>query len=262
MKKSLQLLGAVLLLTCVSLAQSNLRYDTNFVAYNTKLCFESASGTGIDICLKRAGAGQLSIEKADGTSATLLNGGVGGAAGTLGTYQGTTSVPITGTSFTALIAAASDIKIPANASGVAGKRLTITAHGVYTTAAASLLNAEVMLCQVSGCASGTVVAPAGCAIVSTNQANVLANGQFTMECYLTSTATVGASGTYMAKAVASFNLGAATTAVQSYFADAVTAVSAAVDETKDEFVNIAFKFTTGNAGNSATLHDASVSLSN
>lgn len=178
----------------------------------------------------------------------------------LGNYQGTTAVSITTTSFTALIAAASDIAIPGNTIVQAGQRLRIHAAGVYTNAAASLLNAEVMLCTVSGCGSGTVVAPAGCAVVTTNQANNLTNGQWTLDCELTSTSTLGASGTFMAKSIVSANLGSATTAVQSPFADTVVAVSAAVDETVTEFVNIAFKFSTSNAGNLATVNSASVDL--
>lgn len=178
----------------------------------------------------------------------------------LGSYQGTTSVPITDTAFHALVAAASDIPIPANLTSVAGRKIRIHGSGVYTTGAASLLNAEVMLCTVSGCGSGTVVAPAGCAITSTNQANVLANGQFWIDCTLTSTSTLGASGTYMAKGQLCINLGNATSVGCTDFLDTATAVSAAVDETVQEFVNIAFKFSTGNAGNAAVLHEFDVKV--
>jgi hypothetical protein len=171
-------------------------------------------------------------------------------------------VGITDTAFHALIAAASDIKIPANSIAAAGKHIHVHFEGVYTNAAASLLNAEVMLCQVSGCATGTVVAPAGCAVVTTNQANNLTNGQFYGDCDLISTSTLGASGTFMAKSLVGANLGAATSAVTSLFQDTATAVSAAVDETKDQFVNPAFKFTTSNAGNSAIVHLVTVDLSN
>lgn len=180
----------------------------------------------------------------------------------LGTYQGTTSVGITDTAFHALVAAASDIPIPAGATAIAGKRIHIRGDGIYTTGAASVLNAEAMICTVSGCATGTVVAPAGCTVVTTNQANVLSNGQFTIDCTLTSSATVGASGTYMAKSVVCANLGATTAVVLSCFADTATAVSAAVDETVREFVNIGFKFTTSNASNAAVLHSLSVELMN
>jgi hypothetical protein len=174
----------------------------------------------------------------------------------LGSYQGTTSVPITDTAFHALIAASSDILIPANFTSVAGHKIRIHGSGVYTTGAASVLNAEVMLCQVSGCATGTVVAPAGCAITSTNQANVLANGQFWIDCTITSTSTLGSSGTFMAKGQLCINLGATTAVGCTDFLDTATAVSAAVDQTVNEFVNIAFKFTTSNAGNSAILLEA------
>jgi len=178
----------------------------------------------------------------------------------LGSYQGTTSVPITDTAFHALIAASSDIPIPANVTNISARKIRIHGSGVYTNAAASLLNAEVMLCTVSGCGSGTVVAPAGCAVVTTNQANNLTNGQFSIDCTLTTTSTTGSSGTFMAKALVCANLGAATSAAQSCFQDNVVAVSAAVDQTVQEFVNIAFKFSTSNAGNSAILLEADVKV--
>jgi hypothetical protein len=180
--------------------------------------------------------------------------------GAVGAYQGVASVGITTANFTALIAAASDVKIPANFLNVAGKKVRVHGSGVYTTGAASLLNVRVDLCTISGCASGTDFAAAGCAVVTTNQANVLANGQFSIDCTFTTTSTLGASGTLMAKALVCAQLGAATTAVQSCFQDAVLAVSAAVDETVDEFVNISFKFTTSNAGNSAILNEMTVEL--
>lgn len=180
----------------------------------------------------------------------------------LGVYQGTTSVPITDTAFHALIAAASDIPIPANLANINPRKIRCRGDGVYTTAAASLLNAELMLCTVSGCGSGTVVAPAGCAVTTTNQANVLANGQFTIDCSLTTTSTLGASGTFMAKSTVCANLGTATSAALSCFADTATAVSAAVDETVQEFLNPAFKFSTSNAGNSAIIHDFGCKVEN
>jgi hypothetical protein len=179
----------------------------------------------------------------------------------LGSYQGTQSVSITDTAFHALIPASSDILVPANLVSVAGHKLRIHASGVYTTAAASVLNVEVMLCTVSGCGSGTVVAPAGCAVTSTNQANILTNGQFWIDCSLTSTSTLGSAGTFMAKSELCINLGATTGAGCTDFLDTLAAASGAtVDETVPEFVNIAFKFTTSNAGNAATLLEGDVKL--
>lgn len=180
--------------------------------------------------------------------------------GAIGAYQGVASVAITTGNFTALIAAASDVKIPANFLNVAGKKVRVHGSGVYTNAAASLLNARVDLCTISGCATGTDFAAAGCAVVTTNQANNDTNGQFSIDCTFTTTSTLGASGTLMAKALVCAQLTAATTGVQSCFQDAVLAVSATVDETVDEFVNISFKFTTGNAGNSAILNEMTVEL--
>lgn len=206
-------------------------------------CWEGTQMAGWDVCIQRYATGIASINNL-GSQLVL---------GALGTYQGTTAVGITDTAFHALAAAASDIPIPANLINTAGKAVKVHADGVYTNGAASLLNAEVMLCQTSGCATGTVVSPAGCAIVTTNQANNLTNGQFSLDCSLIASATVGSSGTFMAKGTACAELGSATTVAASCFLDTATAVSAAVDETKAEYVNIGFKFSTSNAGNSATV---------
>jgi hypothetical protein len=173
----------------------------------------------------------------------------------LGSFQGTTSVPITDANFHALIAAASDITIPANTLNINPRKITCHASGVYTNAAASLLNVRIDLCTVSGCATGTDFAAAGAQVVTTNQANNLTNGQWSIDANFTSTSTLGSSGTLMAKALVCANLGAAVTAVQSCFQDQATAVSAAVDETVTEFANVSFKFTTSNAGNSAIAHE-------
>lgn len=180
----------------------------------------------------------------------------------LGAFQGTTPVGITDTAFHALIAAAADPSIPANLSNINPRKIRCHGSGVYTNAAASLLNVDLQVCTVSGCATGTVVSPAGCAVVTTNQANNLTNGQFSIDCTLTSTSTLGSSGTYMAKSLVCANLGAATSAAQSCFADTATAVSAAVDQTVQEFLNPAFKFTSSNAGNSATINEFDCKVDN
>lgn len=179
----------------------------------------------------------------------------------LGAYQGTTSVPITDTAFHALIAAGSDLQIPANLLNIAnGRKIKFHSSGTYVNAAASLLNARADLCTVSGCGSGTDFAAAGCSVTTTNQANNLSNGQWSLDCSFTSTSTVGATGTLMAKALVCANLGAATSAAQSCFQDTATAVSAAVDETVPQFINVSFKFSTSNAGNSAIVLEADASV--
>jgi len=213
------------------------------------LCFESQPNAGQDTCLFRDYQNHITIYDGAGV---IREGGISTFPGS---YQGTTSVGITDTNFHALVAASSDILLPANTTGVANETLKIHADGTYVDAAASLLNVELMICQTSGCASGTVVAPAGCSITTTNQANTLTNGQFTIDCTLVATSTVGSSGTFMAKGTVCANLGAATSAALSCFADTATAASSAVDETKNEFINIGFKFSTSNAGNSAIVND-------
>jgi hypothetical protein len=168
----------------------------------------------------------------------------------VGIYQGTTATAITTGNFTPLTGPTTQ-KIRAG-TALAGRVVTVHYGGVYTTGAASLLNTEVSLCTVAGCGSGTVVSPTGCVVITTNQANVLANGQFDVTCTFI-VATTGAAGTLMAKSTGAYQLGAATSAALSVFADLATALSSAVDLTVDEFVQPQFKFTTSNAGNSATL---------
>ena len=211
----------------------------------------TTTDTNVGIAVATKGTG-LFYNAAFGSLSDLIGG--------LGAYQGVTSVGITDTNFHALIAAASDILVPANAIQSAGRRIHVHGDGVYTNGAASLLNVELIICQTSGCATGTTVAPAGCAVVTTNQANNVTNGQFDIDCSLVSTSTTGASGTFMAKSKVCAQLGAAVTAASSCFNDQATAVSAAVSETVAEYLNIAFKFSTSNAGNSAILHSASADI--
>lgn len=243
------------------------------VAYGGGTVVVDASFGGTSATITGSAAGSTAVAVLDLRSGTPIYYGWNGSAyaivlnvtatgvrpGLLGTFQGTSSTSITTGNFTVLTGPA--ISIPASVANIAGKRIRVHGSGVYTNAAASLLNADIALCTVSGCGSGTVVAPAGCVVTSTNQANNLTNGQFTFDCTFT-TATTGAAGTLMAKATAGFNLGAATTAVQSIFADTATAASAAVDLTVAEFVHPRFKFTTSNAGNSATLQEVSVEVLN
>lgn len=177
---------------------------------------------------------------------------------TLGTFQGVTSTAITTGNFTVLTGPTT-IKIPAGKANFAGKTVRVKYRGVYTTGAASLLNTELSFCTIAGCASGTVVSPVGCVVISTNQANVLANGQFDGECMFTVAAT-GTSGTVMAKSSVSFQLGAATSAALSQFEDLATAVSTAIDLTVDEYLTLQFKFTTSNAGNAATAQIVSAEI--
>jgi hypothetical protein len=213
-------------------------------------CFEAQPNAGPDTCLFRDYVGHIGMYNGAGSVS------LGGLAQNYGTYQGTTAVGITNTSYTPLIASGSDIALQAGTQGVAGKHFHVRASGVYTNAAASLLNAEVLVCQVSGCATGTTVAL--CPITTTNQANDLTNGQWYLDCVLTATSTVGTGATYMAKGTLGANLGSATTAAISFFGDTTTAASSAFDQTQTEYVNIAFKFTTSNAGNSATVDELTV----
>lgn len=176
----------------------------------------------------------------------------------IGIYQGTTATAITTGNFTPLLGPTTQ-KIRAGTANTAGRLVTVRYGGVYTTGAASLLNTEVSLCTVALCASGTVVSPVGCVVTTTNQANVLANGQFYAECYFI-TATTGSAATLMAKSSGQYQLGSAVTAALSPFGDLATALSTAVDLTVDEFVQPQFKFTTSNAGNSATLQFMTISI--
>lgn len=201
----------------------------------------------------------LAVDKTNGALYTCTDGGLKSPGYLIGAVQSVTATAITDTNFNTLTGGG--VKIAGNAANIAGKSLHVVARGIYTTAAASLLNVQIALCQVSGCASGTVVQPAGCVVTTTNQANVLTAGQWQLDCELIAVAT-GTSATFMAHANAAVSLGAATSAALSTFADTATAVSAAVNLTVDEFVHPQFKFSTSNAGNTATLNQLIVELRN
>jgi hypothetical protein len=235
--------------------------DTNFHALAGPLTLTSVAVGGVYTGTITGGASNALVGQYFNT--TGFTNAVNNKAGALCTASTATTITLAGgqtIAETASAFASNDIPLLANSLGVPGKRVRIHASGVANVAAASLLNLEVMLCQVPGCGSGTIVAPAGCAITTTNQANVLANDQWTLDCTLTATATVGSAGTFWAKGTACANLGAAASAVLSCFADTATAASAAVDETKNEYVNIGFKFSTSNAGNTVTPAEYAVEV--
>lgn len=233
---------------------------TNFTALAGPLTLTSVAVNGVYTGTITGGAANALVGQRFNTAG--FTNGTNNKIAALCTASTATTLTLVGTTVaeTAATTAANDIPLLANSLGVQGKRVHIHADGVYTTGAASLLNVEAMLCQVPGCGSGTIVLPAGCVVTTTNQANVLANGQWNFDCTLTMTATVGASGTAWAKSMACVQLGAAATAALSCFADTATAASAAFDETKTQFVNVGFKFTSSNAANTATLQSMAVDV--
>jgi hypothetical protein len=173
------------------------------------------------------------------------------------TKIGFTALSIGNNTATALTNAA--CTLPAGILNTAGRHLRLRIEGEYTNAAATTLNADIRLCTVSGCASGTVVTPAGCDVVSASQANNVTDGQWIVTCDLVTVGT-GASGTLNAKAVSCYNIGANTAAVLSCYADTATAVSAAVDLTVAEYLTVFWTFGTGNASNFAEINHMSVEL--
>lgn len=188
----------------------------------------------------------------------LVNQWTANNAGTIGSSETETAVSITDGNFKAVGTGAT---LPAGVLNTVGKTLTVEAYGVYTNAAASLLNANVSFCSIAGCATGTVFAPAGCTVVTTNQANNLTAGQWHLHCTLITHAT-GATGTLNAKSTLCANLGATTAAIVSCFDDTSTAVSTTADLTAAWFVTPLFKFTTANAGNTATAQTLTTTLLN
>lgn len=178
----------------------------------------------------------------------------------LADYQGTTATGITDNTMDVLTGPTT-LKLPGGSANALSKHVRVRFKGVYTNGAASLLNVQIATCTVAGCATGTTVQLAGCLVTSTNQANTASNAQFWAECELT-TSTTGTGGKFMAKALAGFDLGADNTAALSFFGDTVTAVTAAVDLTVDEYLTPEFKFSTSNAGNSVTVQQATLELLN
>jgi hypothetical protein len=190
-----------------------------------------------------------------------FQGGSSMISGPICNYQGTTAVSITTTSFTSL--GYNGCVIAGGAANYLGKTIYVEGSGVYTNGAASVLNIEVSFCTVSGCGSGTVLSPAGFVATSTSQSNTLTNGQFNFDGYITISATGNASnGAGMAEIQGCFNLGSTTGAVVSCFQDTATAVSSTFDLTVNEYLTPQFKFSTSNAGNSATLQQFSAQFMN
>jgi hypothetical protein len=173
-------------------------------------------------------------------------------------YEGTTSVPITtGSTDTAI---GPSCLIPAGYANQANKTLVVKGFGNYTTGASSALALKVALCTVSGCGSGTVVKPTGCVITSGAQTNAI-TGQFDFECDLVTAAT-GASGTLMAKSADDFQIGASNAAGLTRYGDAATAVSAAVNLTTAEYVQVFFSFSASNGSDAAVLNLLTVNAAN
>ena len=212
-----------------------------------------ASGTSAGQCPTNGAGGVLMIcgDSATGLMKTQFAGGTINTTGLYGVIcaplQSTTAVPDTTSNFTS--GGTLTCKMPAGTAAV-NKVYHLHAEGVYTNAAASLLEGRWAICTASGACGGTVVGV--CDVPSTNQANNLTNGQWTDDCELTIAAT-GATGNAIAKSRFEANLGAATTAVLSRFQDTSTAVSSNFDTTQDEFLVFQWKFQTANAGNAFTV---------
>lgn len=187
--------------------------------------------------------------------------GLSGTVSPIGNYIGTTAVNITTTSYTYL---GGPILVPANSANYQNRRIRVHGSGLFTLAATSVLNVEISFCQVSGCASGTVVTPAGAVFTTASDANTASNQQWGIdETFTTSGLDSGSGGTFMAKGTACINVsGTAAANASSCFQDVSTAVSAAIVLTANEYIQVAFKFSTSNSGNYATLSDLSVEFVN
>jgi hypothetical protein len=67
MRKSLLCVLAVLMLCGLGVAQSNLRYDTSAVIYNTKECWEASFNSGAEACIQRASTNLITLQTAAGS---------------------------------------------------------------------------------------------------------------------------------------------------------------------------------------------------
>jgi hypothetical protein len=189
----------------------------------------------------------------------LVSGNATGCAapvGTSGPFSGTYScvnlTPVTVSANVATDQLLMACTIPAGTLNSLNRVLRIKADGLYSTPALSTsqMTMSAKLCTVSGCGSGTVITLAAIqsgalgSLAVTNNAIQLSLGAGVQ--------TAGASSVYETHGSLLIDLGAATTAADSVYADTNTAVSSAINSTVQLFLQITGAFSSASASNSMT----------
>src|SRR5258708_35554135 len=148
-----------------------------------------------------------------------------------------------------------DGKLPAGAINAAKHRVEIILRGVYSVAGATdTITLNVKLCQVSGCASGTVVTLGATGAVLPGAAVTTQGWESKVDCNVF---TSGASGTLDCQGFSFFSL-TGLTALQAD--DMVNAAVLTVNTTVDEFISASATWNNASASNTVTLRSFSTKV--
>lgn len=182
MRKVTLCVVALVLLCGLGMAQSNLRYDTSAVIYNTKQCWEASFNNGADACIVRPSSGLLTLQNPSGspigptdgymfvspTNCAMLPTTTAFTAGPSMTRAAAGNVVLSGTTNTTggTIALTCVIATPTRLTAGYGVKVADVsiAYGVQTTALSSIAAATVNTVAypaAGGAAAGTVTNTAG-----------------------------------------------------------------------------------------------------
>jgi len=244
----------------VDVLTSDLAFGTTSVD-GSGIGFSNGAAAARDLSLTRDAAGVLDVgtgalgSKA-GTIKTaniILTGTLTGPNGIYsGQYSCVNVTPVTVSANVATDQLLMACTIPGGALNSLNRVLRIKADGIYSTPALSTsqMTMSAKLCTVSGCGSGTVITLAA---IQSGALGSLAVTNNAIQLSLNSgTQTAGASSKYEAHGSLLIDLGAATTAADSVYADTNTAVSSAIDSTVQLFLQITGAFSSASASNSMT----------
>jgi fibronectin-binding autotransporter adhesin len=199
-----------------------------------------------------AGATGFTIFAPDSITHTLsYNANNNGISSLSGAWVNTNVTPVTVSANVATDQLLMAATLPAGTLNRVGRSIRIWLAGVYSTPAASsaTINIKAKLCTVSGCGSGTVISLAS--ITSSANPGTVTNNAFNLS-LVSTTQTAGASAAFEAHGVMGIDLGALTTAADSFFSDTNTATVGTIDSTAQLFLQITGAFSAASASNSLT----------
>jgi len=199
----------------------------------------------------------LTLATVGSTAPTSLGGFTGFWAGTLTNTAAYAAIvgSVCGAATECFFAVGAEGKLPAGAINAARHRLEIILRGVYSVAGATdTITLNVKLCQVSGCASGTVVVLGATGAVIPGAAVTTQGWESKVDCNVF---TAGASGTLDCQGLSLFAL-TGLTALQAD--DMVNAAALTVNTTVDEFISASATWNNATAGNTITLRNFGVKV--
>jgi hypothetical protein len=150
----------------------------------------------------------------------------------------------------------------ANTLNVVGRTLRVDVSGVFSTAAASVasLTFKVKLCTVSGCGSGTVIAPIT-TVTGATAALTASNLSFSQKSII-STQTAGSSSAYEAHGQLTIDLSSTAATPDSVYGDTNTATVGTIDSTGALFLQVTVAASAGSTSNSFTERQLVVEVLN